>query len=67
MLPLLLHLLLPLQVDEVKLDVEFFNAYLRDPLRPSMPAAPPGPRAAGAEERAGKRPLEQRREVQVGA
>jgi len=38
------------QVDEVKMDVEFFNNYIRDDKRPSMPLAPPSLTKRGQEE-----------------
>ena len=57
------------QVDEVKMDVEFFNNYIRDDKRPSMPLAPPSLTKRGQEEpRQMKRTVEMaggRREFQV--
>ena len=57
------------QVDEVKMDVEFFNNYIRDDKRPSMPLAPPNLTTRGQEEpRQMKRTVEMaggRREFQV--
>ena len=57
------------QVDEVKMDVEFFNNYIRDDKRPSMPLAPPNLTNRGQEEpRQMKRTVEMaggRREFQV--
>ena len=38
------------QVEEVKMDVEFFNNYIRDDKRPSMPLAPPNLTSRGQEE-----------------
>merc|ERR1711990_942453 len=38
------------QVDEVKMDVEFFNNYIRDDKRPSMPLAPPNLTSRGGQE-----------------
>ena len=56
-------------VEEVKMDVEFFNNYIRDDKRPSMPMAPPSLTNRGQEEpRQMKRPIEittGRREFQV--
>ena len=56
-------------VEEVKMDVEFFNNYIRDDKRPSMPMAPPSLTNRGQEEpRQMKRPIEMttgRREFQV--
>jgi len=46
-------------VEEVKMDVEFFNNYIRDDKRPSMPMAPPSLTNRGQEEpRQMKRPIE---------
>ena len=57
------------QVEEVKMDVEFFNNYIRDDKRPSMPLAPPNLMSRGQEEpRQMKRTVEMaggRREFQV--
>ena len=59
------------QVDEVKMDVEFFNNYIRDDKRPSMPLAPHNLQSRGGQEepRPMKRPLVEmaggRREFQV--
>ena len=59
------------QVEEVKMDVEFFNNYIRDDKRPSMPLAPHNLQSRGGQEepRPMKRPLVEmaggRREFQV--
>ena len=57
-------------MDEVKMDVEFFNNYIRDDKRPSMPLAPPNLTSRGGQEepRQMKRTVEMaggRREFQV--